>query len=39
MCGAPDHVNISFLSTEEFMGDGVAYNDALTQSWDELALL
>ncbi len=34
----PDHVNISFLSTEEFMGDGVAYNVALAKSWDELAL-
>lgn len=35
----PDHVNVSFLSTEEFMGDGSGYHTALTQSWDEIALL
>lgn len=34
-----DHVNVSFLSTEELVGDGSAYHAALTKSWDELALL
>lgn len=34
-----DHVNVSFLSTQEFLGDGSAYNAALLQSWEELALL
>ncbi len=34
-----DHVNVSFLSTELFIGDGSAYNAALARSWDELALL
>jgi hypothetical protein len=32
----PDHVNLSFLSTGEFMGDGRAYKDALVGSWVEL---
>lgn len=32
----PDHVNISFLSTEEFMGDGSAYRASLAQSWAEV---
>ena len=32
-----DHVNISFLSTAEFMGDGSAYRAALEQSWAELS--
>ncbi len=35
----PDHVNVSFLSTADFMGDGSAYNAALTQSWAQLAVL
>jgi WS/DGAT/MGAT family acyltransferase len=35
----PDHVNVSFLSTGDFMGDGSAYNAALTQSWAQLAAL
>jgi diacylglycerol O-acyltransferase len=35
----PDHVNVSFLSTAEFMGDGSDYRDALMQSWEELARL
>jgi len=35
----PDHVNVSFLSTEKFLGDGRTYTAALTQSWKELALL
>jgi WS/DGAT/MGAT family acyltransferase len=33
----PDHVNISFLSTEEFMGNGSAYRAALTQSYEEVS--
>jgi diacylglycerol O-acyltransferase len=33
----PDHVNVSFLSTAKFIGDGRAYTTALTQSWAELA--
>ncbi len=36
---AADPVNVSFLSTQEFLGDGSAYNAALLQSWEELALL
>ena len=32
----PDHVNISFLSTEEFMGGGKVYTAALVHSWTEL---
>lgn len=32
-----DHVNVSFLSTGEFIGDGRAYTAALAQSWSELA--
>jgi diacylglycerol O-acyltransferase / wax synthase len=32
-----DHINISFLSTEEFIGDGNAYREALSNSWAELA--
>jgi WS/DGAT/MGAT family acyltransferase len=35
----PDHVNISFLSTEEFMGDGSAYRTALAQSYAEVSRL
>ena len=34
-----DHVNVSFLSTAEFVGDGSGYNAALLQGWEELALL
>jgi hypothetical protein len=34
----PDHVNISFLSTEEFMGDGSSYRAALQQSCAALSL-
>jgi diacylglycerol O-acyltransferase len=33
----PDHVNISFLSTEEFIDDGSAYRAALAQSYAELS--
>jgi diacylglycerol O-acyltransferase / wax synthase len=33
----PDHVNVSFLSTGQFVGDGRAYTAALTHSWAELA--
>ena len=33
----PDHVNVSFLSTEEFMGDGSAYRAALVRSWTDLS--
>jgi WS/DGAT/MGAT family acyltransferase len=33
----PDHVNISFLSTNEFMGDGSAYRAALAQSYAEVS--
>jgi diacylglycerol O-acyltransferase len=32
----PDHVNVSFLSTEAFLGNGRAYTAALMQSWTEL---
>jgi hypothetical protein len=35
----PDHVNISFLTTGEFMGDGSAYRAALTESYAEVSLL
>jgi diacylglycerol O-acyltransferase len=28
-----DHVNISFLSTADFVGDGAAYGASLAQSW------
>jgi len=35
----PHHVNISFLSTSEFMQDGGAYTAALATSWDELRVL
>ena len=31
-----DHVNVSFLSTEKFIGDGRTYTAALIQSWTEL---
>jgi WS/DGAT/MGAT family acyltransferase len=31
-----DHVNVSFLSTEEFIGDGRVYRAALAQSWADL---
>ena len=34
----PDHVNLSFLSTEEFMDDGNAYKGALVRSWTELKI-
>jgi WS/DGAT/MGAT family acyltransferase len=34
-----DHVNISFLSTGEFIGDGRDYCAALAQSWEALAQL
>jgi hypothetical protein len=33
----PNHVNISFLSTEEFMGDGIAYRAALMHSYGEIS--
>jgi WS/DGAT/MGAT family acyltransferase len=33
----PGHVNVSFLSTEKFIGDEVTYTAALTQSWEELS--
>ena len=33
----PDHVNISFLSTEEFMGNGSDYRTNLEQSYAELS--
>jgi diacylglycerol O-acyltransferase len=33
----PNHVNISFLSTEEFMGDGIAYRAALIHSYGEIS--
>ncbi|MEH6582345.1 MAG: wax ester/triacylglycerol synthase family O-acyltransferase [Halioglobus sp.] len=29
-----DHVNISFLSTAELIGDGLAYRSALVESWN-----
>lgn len=32
----PDHVNVSFLSTQHFIDDGRAYTAALTRSWEEL---
>ncbi|MEZ5502582.1 MAG: WS/DGAT domain-containing protein [Halioglobus sp.] len=32
-----DHINVSFLSTGEFMGDGSEYRSWLAQSWLELA--
>ncbi len=35
----PDHVNISFLSTAEFMGDGLAYRTSIAQSWQEISNL
>ena len=31
------HVNISFLSTADFVGDGAAYGASLSQSWATLA--
>lgn len=34
-----DHVNISFLSTAEFVGDGNAYGKSLSRSWAALARL
>lgn len=34
-----DHVNISFLTTGEFMGDGSAYRAALMESYAEVSLL
>jgi diacylglycerol O-acyltransferase / wax synthase len=34
-----DHVNVSFLSTMEFMGDGSEYRACLEQSWTEISLL
>jgi WS/DGAT/MGAT family acyltransferase len=33
----PDHVNISFASTAEFIGDGKAYRKALERSYREMA--
>jgi diacylglycerol O-acyltransferase len=33
----PNHVNISFLSTEEFMGDGIAYRAALIHSYGKIS--
>ncbi|MCB1706820.1 MAG: wax ester/triacylglycerol synthase family O-acyltransferase [Halioglobus sp.] len=35
----PDHVNVSFLSTAELVGDGSVYHAALAQGWEDLALL
>jgi WS/DGAT/MGAT family acyltransferase len=32
----PDHVNITFLSTRQFLDDGSDYNNCLAQSWAEL---
>lgn len=34
-----DHVNISFLSTAEFIGDGLAYRTSIAQSWQEISNL
>ena len=31
-----DHVNVSFLSTSEFLEDGRTYREALEESWSEL---
>jgi hypothetical protein len=33
----PDHVNISFLSTAEFIDDGLAYRTSIAQSWREIS--
>ena len=33
----PDHVNISFLSTAEFIDDGLAYRTSIAQSWQEIS--
>lgn len=33
----PGHINLSFLSTGRFIGDGAAYTAALAQSWEELS--
>ena len=35
----PDHVNITFLTTEEFMGDGSDYRAALAGSCSEVCAL
>jgi diacylglycerol O-acyltransferase / wax synthase len=32
-----DHINVSFLSTREFVGDGSAYKKSLGNSWAKLA--
>ena len=34
-----DHVNISFLSTCEFVGDGANYRDWIAQSWESVCTL
>jgi diacylglycerol O-acyltransferase len=34
-----DHVNVSFLSTSQFLGDGSAYRSFLERSWAEIAAL
>ena len=35
----PDHVNVSFLSTAEFVDDGSVYRGALEQSWASVSRL
>lgn len=35
--GTPGHVNVSFLSTGKFIGDGATYTAALSHSWEELS--
>jgi hypothetical protein len=35
----PGHVNISFLSTKEFMGDSSAYRADLMKSYEEMNAL
>ncbi len=35
----PDHVNISFLSTKEFINDGLAYRTSIAQAWQEISNL
>ncbi len=35
--GTADHINVSFLSTAEFIGDGRGYTAALAESWVALA--
>ena len=34
-----DHVNISFLSTCKFVGDGAGYRDWIAQSWEDVCAL